>query len=60
MDYFTAKSLDQQAYHAAQRIDKIPIDEERENEIMRLPHDMRSRVEYYLQIFYHRKQTRGN
>jgi hypothetical protein len=60
MNYFLAKSLDQQAYHAAQRIDKITIDEERENELMRLQPDVRNRVEHYLQLFYHRKQSRGN
>lgn len=57
---FYNRSPDQQAYYAAKRIDAIHFEEDRENEIRRLPCDMRDRVEHYLQLFYHKKQIRGD
>jgi hypothetical protein len=56
MSNFYNKAADQQAYNLAQRLDKISVEEDRENEIRRLSPDLRDRVEYYLQLFYHKKQ----
>jgi len=50
------RTPDQQAYHLAKRIDGITAEEEREEELRRIPYDMRDRVEYYMQLFFHKKQ----